>query len=132
MARGTDRLAQIAVPVLAGAVALPLAAGFCGMALPAMGWFPALGARSLSGDPWLTFLATPGVMRAITLSLGTGLIATFLSFIASFTLIVALSSYAPVHRLRAIMGTRLRATILYDAQSRITLHDFQHSISLGS
>ncbi|MDP6219855.1 MAG: ABC transporter permease, partial [Alphaproteobacteria bacterium] len=104
MAPGTDRLPHIALLVLGLAVAMPLAAGISGTVLPAMGWFPALGARSFSTDPLLTFLTTPGLIRAVILSLTTGLIASFLSFIASFALIVALSSRTPTHLLRAIMG----------------------------
>ncbi|MEC8661770.1 MAG: ABC transporter permease [Pseudomonadota bacterium] len=104
MAPGTDRLSHIALLVLGLTVAVPLAAGISGTVLPAIGWFPALGARSFSTDPWLTFLATPGLMRAVLLSLTTGLIASFLSFIASFALIVALSARTPAHLLRAIMG----------------------------
>ena len=82
MAPGTDRLPHVALLVLGLAVAVPLAAGISGTVLPAIGWFPALGARSFSTDPWLTFLGTPGLMRAVLLSLTTGLIASFLSFIA--------------------------------------------------
>ena len=104
MAPGTDRLPSIALLVLGLAVALPLAAGISGTVLPAIGWFPALGARSFSPDPFLTFLGTPGLMRAALLSLTTGLIASFLSFIASFTLIVALSARTPARLLRAVMG----------------------------
>ena len=104
MAQGTDRLPHFALLVLGLAVAVPLAAGISGTVLPALGWFPALGARSFSTDPLLTFLATPGLMRAVILSLTTGLTASFLSFIASFALIVALSSRTPTHLVRAIMG----------------------------
>lgn len=104
MAPGTDRLPHVALLVLGLAVAVPLAAGISGTVLPAIGWFPALGARSFSTGPWLTFLATPGLMRAVILSLTTGLIASFLSFIASFALIVALSSRTSAQLLRTIMG----------------------------
>ena len=104
MAAATDRLTFIARLALGLVVALPLAAGICGTILPALGWFPALGARDVSAAPLQMFLATPGVAGAIMLSLGTGLVATFLSFIASFILVVTLSSFAPMHRLRSIMG----------------------------
>ena len=104
MAGETDRLASAAGLVLGLAVALPLGAGFFGTVLPALGWFPVLGAHSFSSAPLRAFLAMPGVMQAVMLSFGTGLIATFLSLIASFTLIVAVSSRMPVQRLRAIMG----------------------------
>ena len=111
MAVATDRLTGIAGLALGFGVALPLAAGICGTLLPALGWFPALGARDVSAAPMQMFLATPGVAGAIMLSLGTGLVATFLSFIASFILVVTLSSFAPMHRLRGIMGPLILSLI---------------------
>jgi putative thiamine transport system permease protein len=64
-----------------GAVAVPVAAGLLGTLLPAFGLLPAIGADRPSLDPWRRLFAEPGLLRAVLLSLGTGLGATALSLL---------------------------------------------------
>ena len=51
----------------------PTAAGLAGTVLPAFGWLPAIGREDLSLDPWRELRATPGLGRAVLLSLASGL-----------------------------------------------------------
>ena len=61
-------------PLLTLAVLLlPVGAGLAGVLAPAFGWYPALGGRSLSLEPWRALLAWPGLPDAVWLSLFTGL-----------------------------------------------------------
>lgn len=76
------RLAPVAaIALLIG----PVIAGLAGVALPAFGYFPALGGTGLSLDPWRRLLAEPGLATSITLSLWTGLasagVATAITFL---------------------------------------------------
>ena len=64
-----------AIAVLAG----PVLAGLAGTVLPAFGYFPSLGGRALSLDPFAALLAWPGLPASVWLSLGPGLLATVLS-----------------------------------------------------
>ena len=57
----------------------PVAAGFLGTLLPALGWLPALGGTSVGAAAFADLLAWPGLPRAVALSLGVGLAATALS-----------------------------------------------------
>jgi putative thiamine transport system permease protein len=57
----------------------PIAAGLLGTVLPAFGWLPAIGGRSLTLAPWTALFSQPGIGQAIALTLSSGFIATFLS-----------------------------------------------------
>jgi putative thiamine transport system permease protein len=59
---------------------VPVAAGLTGIALPAFGYFPALGGADLSLDPFRALFAAPGLIRSAMLSLTTGLLATTIAF----------------------------------------------------
>lgn len=62
----------------------PIAAGVIGTVLPAFNYFPALGNTELSLEPWRALTATPGLIRSITLSVGTGISSTVLSLLIVF------------------------------------------------
>jgi putative thiamine transport system permease protein len=72
-------------------IVLPILVGLMGIVLPAFGWLPAIGARTLSLEPWQALAAQPGVMRAIAISLACGLCSAFIAltivalFLAGFT-----------------------------------------------
>ncbi len=59
---------------------VPVAAGLLGIALPAFGYFPALGGSELSLDAFRALFAMPGLLRSALLSFATGLFATVLAF----------------------------------------------------
>ena len=85
------------VCILALATALPVIAGIVGVTAPAIGLFPPLGFVSPSLDPATVFLATPGLARAVLISLGTGLSATSLAVLFCFALLV---TFEDAHRSR--------------------------------
>ena len=89
------------VCILALAIALPVIAGIVGVTAPAIGLFPPLGFVSPSLDPATVFLATPGLARAVLISLGTGLSATSLAVLFCFALLV---TFEDAHRLRRLAG----------------------------
>ena len=94
-----------AIAVLVGALfCLPVILGLAGIILPAFGYFPALGHTNFTLDIAISFLATPGLAPAIWLSLKTGLLATGLSLIGSFILIVCFFGTALIRYLRNLMG----------------------------
>ena len=69
-----------ALPALTLAVLLvPLGAGLIGTLGPAFGWMPGLAGAQPGLDAFRALLAWPGLPRAVTLSLSTGLAATALS-----------------------------------------------------
>lgn len=57
----------------------PVAAGLVGTLAPALGYMPALGGAGFSFAPFEGLFAWPGLMRAVMLSLGVGVVATALS-----------------------------------------------------
>ncbi len=57
----------------------PIAAGLLGTALPAFGWFPALGAHAFGLDVFARLFAQPGLGTSVALTLFTGFLATTLS-----------------------------------------------------
>lgn len=69
-------------PVIAlGLFLAPVGAGLIATAMPAFGYFPALGGNSYSLQPWRTLLALPGIAESLRLTLTTGFLATLLAFI---------------------------------------------------
>lgn len=86
--------------VLAGLI-LPVTAGLGETLSAAFGYFPAIGARHLSFEPWRVLLATPGLMTSLRLTLTTGIGATLLSLILAFALAAWLDQRRPLARLLA-------------------------------
>ena len=77
------------LPALTQAALLgPVLAGLVGTVLPALGYLPAAGQRSVGFGPFMDLFAWPGFLRAMWLSVSTGLLATTLS-LAIVTLITA-------------------------------------------
>ena len=59
----------------------PIAAGLVGTLLPAFGYLPSLGGEGFSLDAWRALLATPGLDKAVGLSLLTGIGSTLIAFL---------------------------------------------------
>ena len=59
---------------------LPVIAGLLGTLLPSFGYLPELGGRGFSLEPWRMLLAAPELPAALTATLVSGMLATFLSF----------------------------------------------------
>ena len=72
------------------AVLAPVLAGLIGAVLPATGWFPPLGGQRLSGAPLTAFLAEPGLVTSVMLSVFTALTATSLSYLLAMGLLAVL------------------------------------------
>jgi len=68
-------------------ITVPVVASLFGVALPAIGIFPALGGAGLSLDPARAALATPGLARAVLMTLTTALAATALALLGSFAIL---------------------------------------------
>lgn len=73
------RIFDIPTLVVLILLAGPVLAGLAGTILPAFGYLPVLGYRSLSLDPLHSLLEMPGLSRSVLLSFGTGLAASLLS-----------------------------------------------------
>ncbi len=66
---------SLVVPVVGGALlTLP----------PAFGYLPALGGEDWSLRPWLELAATPGILRSVTVSFGSGLLSSGLALLIVF------------------------------------------------
>src|ERR1700735_1411525 len=59
----------------------PILIGFLGTILPAFGYLPAIGGVTLTPPPWRALFATPGVDKAILLSLWVGAATTLFTFL---------------------------------------------------
>ncbi|MGI9437679.1 MAG: ABC transporter permease [Geminicoccaceae bacterium] len=80
------------MPVLTIALFLgPVIAGLAGTLLPAFGYLPALGGHRFTTEPWDMLFAAPGLYRAVTLTLLTGIGSTCLAF--ALTVLVFASGY---------------------------------------
>ncbi|MHA7880450.1 MAG: ABC transporter permease [Saccharospirillum sp.] len=67
----------------------PVVVGLLGTGLPAFGWFPALGERHFSLDPWRDLLAYPGFGTALRHSLITGLGSSLMALVLTFCILAA-------------------------------------------
>ena len=83
---------------------LPVLLGLIGIILPASGYFPALGETNLSIDAARDFLATPGLWLSCWLSLKTGLLATFISLVGSFFILVCFFGSQTMVCLHRLLG----------------------------
>ena len=90
--------------ILALTTALPVIAGIVGVMGPAIGLFPPLGFVTPSLDPARAFLATPGLARAGMTSLVTGLGATGLALLFSFSLVITFAGARRAGWLRRLAG----------------------------
>ncbi len=76
---------------------LPIVAGFVGTLLPAFGWLPAIGERSIGWSAWQTLFALPGFGTSVWLTVSVGWLATVGSAICAVAL-VAWSYQRPIGR----------------------------------
>lgn len=98
------------VPRVTVAVFLvPIVAGVLGTVLPAFGWLPAIGGRSLTVAPWARLFSEPGIGDAIVLTLATGLIATVLSVVLVFGFCAMIHGRKPGRVGRAVLAPILAA-----------------------
>lgn len=80
---------RVAAAAIGAVFALPVAAGIAGVALPAIGYLPALGHRDLGLQAFAELAAQPGLLRSALLSAGTGLAATALSLALTLAVLAA-------------------------------------------
>ncbi|MCL6609755.1 MAG: ABC transporter permease subunit [Geminicoccaceae bacterium] len=85
----------------------PTAAGLAGTVLPAFGWLPAIGREDLSLDPWRELWATPGLGRAVLLSLSSGLGSTLLALALALAIAAVLHGRPGERRWRALLPVLL-------------------------
>jgi putative thiamine transport system permease protein len=62
-------------------IVAPILMGFLGTVLPAFGYLPAIGGMTPTAAPWRTLFATPGLDKAILLSLWVGAATTLFTFL---------------------------------------------------
>ncbi|WP_240534952.1 ABC transporter permease [Notoacmeibacter marinus] len=88
-------------------IALPVLAGLAGTVLPAFGYLPALGGRTLSLEPFHDLLATPGLNDSIRLSLVTGLAAALISLGLAGAFTAAAAGTPVFERMRRLLAPLL-------------------------
>jgi putative thiamine transport system permease protein len=79
---------------------IPAIAGLVGVLLPAFGYFPALGGRELTIEPWRQLVQVPGLFRSTALAVWIGLASTLLS------LLIVVSLLAQFHNSRVFWLVR--------------------------
>ena len=72
--------------IVAAFLLVPVAAGLAGALLPAFNWFPVLGRDTFGLGAFGEFLAVPGVMRSLWLSVSTGILASAVSTALALTI----------------------------------------------
>jgi putative thiamine transport system permease protein len=85
----------------------PTAAGLAGTVLPAFGWLPAIGREAISLDPWRELWATPGLGRAVLLSLASGLGSTLLALALALAIAAVLHGRPGERLWRALLPVLL-------------------------
>lgn len=81
----------------------PVVVGLLGTLLPAFGWLPALGETRPSLHPWQRLLDTPGLGRAVMVTLISGLGGTLLAFLAAVLIAAAAHGRPAASRLHALL-----------------------------
>ncbi|MGE0499644.1 MAG: ABC transporter permease [Rhizobiaceae bacterium] len=71
--------------IVFGVLGIPIAAGLAFTLLPAFGYLPSIGGETLSLDPWRELLDTPGIATSLRITVTTGLVATVLALVLSFS-----------------------------------------------
>ena len=88
---------------------VPIAAGLLGTVLPAFGWLPAIGGRSVSLAPWKMLFSEPGIGEAIGLTFVTGLTSTVLAVLVVFGCCALVHGRQPGRAGRAVLAPILAA-----------------------
>ena len=86
------------------AFGLPIVAGLIGTLLPAFGYLPALGGRSLSVEPWRALFSAPGFAVALQATLVTGWLATLLSLALALAIVAFVHHRSAARRLGETMA----------------------------
>ncbi|WP_157954378.1 ABC transporter permease [Saccharospirillum mangrovi] len=93
------------MPTLILAVFLiPVGVGLAGTWLPAFGWFPALGQRQFTVQPWHDLFAYPGVSKAVGLTLLSGLGSAVLALSMCLLLLIAFYPSALFRRIERLLA----------------------------
>jgi putative thiamine transport system permease protein len=71
--------------IVLGMLGAPIAAGLIFTLLPAFGYLPAVGGDALSLEPWRELFHTPGIATSLRITVTTGLAATVLALVLSFS-----------------------------------------------
>ncbi|MBL8580467.1 MAG: ABC transporter permease subunit [Mesorhizobium sp.] len=79
------RLLHVVGAVALGVLGAPIAAGLVFTVLPSFGYLPSIGGDTLSLQPWRELFGTPGLATSLWLTLSTGLAATVLALVLSFS-----------------------------------------------
>lgn len=93
--------------VFIGILTLPVLAGLVGVVMPALGYFPALNANDVSGQVFERLFALNGIGTMVGLSLGTGLVATIISFVGAMVLLAAFYRSAYLQRIQSLLSPLL-------------------------
>ncbi|MEQ8355843.1 MAG: ABC transporter permease subunit [Kiloniellaceae bacterium] len=93
------------LPVITlGAFLAPVGAGLIGTWLPAFGYFPTLGGKSLSLAPWKTLFAQPGLAESLRLTLLSGVLATLAAFLLTVFFLAACHGGRVILAVRGLMA----------------------------
>lgn len=79
---------------------IPISTGFLGTLLPALGYFPALGEKTISFQYFRDFFAVASIGKSIFSSLYIGIISTFLSFFLAFFTVAIFYDHAWLKNIR--------------------------------
>jgi putative thiamine transport system permease protein len=93
--------------LIAGVLALPVAVGIAGAALPAFGYLPALGGEALTLEPFRRLLAEPGLGRSVALAFTSGLLTTAVSLAAVLLFVAAFAGTRAFALARHALGPLL-------------------------
>lgn len=88
-------------------VLVPTAAGLLGTILPAFGRLPALGREEFGLGPWRELWASPGLGRAVLLTLWSGVGSTLLALLLALAIAATLHGRPGERRLRALLPALL-------------------------
>lgn len=86
---------------------IPVFAGLIGVLMPAFGFFPALGEKQISLQPFSQLLANDNVLSMSWLSLSTGLIATLLALLGALLLVAVFYQRAWLNRIQHLLSPLL-------------------------
>jgi putative thiamine transport system permease protein len=85
----------------------PVGAGLIGTWLPAFGYFPALGGGEIGLAPWRALVSYPGLLKSVSLSLNSGVLATAISLALTLGFVAACHNTPAFTRLRRLLAPLL-------------------------